>query len=52
MLTNLSKVTSDEWFVLTAFVLSLLVSFLFGYMVFRYVQIDICKMPIEMITQG
>lgn len=52
MLPNLSKFTRDEWFVLVAFVLSLLVSFLFGYMVFRYVQIDFCKSPIEMMAQG
>lgn len=49
MLPNLSKLTSDEWFILVAFVLSLLVSFLFGYIVFRYVQVDLCKSPIEMV---
>lgn len=31
-------------------VLSMLVSFLYGYMVFRYMEIELCKSPIEVVT--
>jgi len=37
------KDSYEKWFVIIALSLSLLLSFLFGYTVFRYWQIDVCK---------
>jgi len=33
----------EQIFVITVFVMSIIVSFLFGYMVFRYEKLDLCK---------
>ena len=46
----LKKMTHDQMFLVIFFVASLLVSFLFGYMVFRYWQIEVCKTPMEIMT--
>lgn len=48
MIAEIRKITINQWFALLVFVLSVLVSFLLGYTVFRYVQIDLCKSPIKM----
>jgi hypothetical protein len=40
----------DQWFIILSFAVSLLVSFLFGYTVFRYWQIEICKSPMLVTT--
>ncbi len=37
----------EQWFLIIFFVLSLLLSFSFGYVLFRYWQIEVCKSPIE-----
>lgn len=44
------KMSSDQVFLLISFAVSLLVSFMFGYTVFRYWQIDVCKMPMRVTT--
>lgn len=46
----LKKMTNDQMFLVIFFVASLLVSFLFGYMVFRYWQIEVCKSLMEITT--
>lgn len=48
MIAEIRKITIEQWFSILVFILSVLVSFLLGYTVFRYVQIDLCKSPIEM----
>ncbi|MDD3861383.1 MAG: hypothetical protein PHP74_00605 [Candidatus Gracilibacteria bacterium] len=44
------KITGDQMFLAIFFVASLLVSFLFGYTVFRYWEIDVCKEPMRFAT--
>lgn len=44
------KFLSDQVFLAISFVVSLLVSFLFGYTVFRYWQVGICKEPMKLGT--
>lgn len=52
MLYELRKISMEQWFVITAFVLSIIVSFLFGFVVFRYWQIDVCKPPMEVVQEN
>lgn len=49
MIEILKKLNADEWFLLIVFVVSLMLSFLFGYTVFRYWQIEVCKSPMEVV---
>jgi len=44
------RITQDQMFLAIFFVASLLVSFLFGYTVFRYWQIEVCKDPLKLGT--
>lgn len=51
MLYELRKISMDQWFAILTLITSIIVSFLFGFVVFRYWQIDVCKPPME-IVQG
>jgi hypothetical protein len=48
MITEVRKITMEQWYWILVFVLSVMVSFLLGYTVFRYVQVDLCKSPVRM----
>jgi hypothetical protein len=37
----------EQVFVILIFVSSVILSFLFGYVLFRYWQIDVCKIPMK-----
>jgi len=50
MLDQLRDISDEQWFMIIAFVLSLLLSFLLGYTLFRYVQVDMCKDAMEVGT--
>ena len=50
MLYQLKQINEEQWFMILVFVLSILLSFLFAYVVFRYVQIDICKSDMEVLN--
>lgn len=50
MLYRLRQINSEQWFMLSAFLLSVLLSFLLGYTLFRYLQIDLCKSTMEVGT--
>ena len=41
----------EQLFLCTVFVMSIVVAFLFGYIVFRYEQIAVCKDPIEVLPE-
>jgi uncharacterized membrane protein AbrB (regulator of aidB expression) len=41
----------EQMFVITVFVLSIMVSFLFGYMVFRYEKLDLCKPELSVLPE-
>jgi len=47
MLYELRKLSIEQWWMLLVLVLSMLLSFLFGYVVFRYMEVELCKSPIE-----
>lgn len=47
MLYQLRKISLEQWFLITVFILSLMASFLFGYILFRYTEIELAKSPIE-----
>ena len=47
MLYELRKISMEQLFIIIAYVMSITLSFLMGYAVFRYTQIEICKTPIE-----
>lgn len=47
MFYKLRQINSEQWFMLSAFLLSVLLSFLLGYTLFRYLQIDLCKSAME-----
>lgn len=47
MIAEIRKITTEQWFFILAFSLSLLLSFLLGYVTFRYAKLDICKSPME-----
>lgn len=51
MLIKFKKLTIEQYFIIIAFILSILVSFLFGYLVFRYWAIDVCKSEMKVIRQ-
>jgi len=44
-----SKLSYDHWFLIIAFCLSVLLSFAFGYTLFSYDQIDMCKGAMEFV---
>lgn len=48
MIAEIRKITTEQWFLIVALSMSLLLTFLFGYVVFRYSKLEICKSPIEM----
>jgi hypothetical protein len=48
MIAEIRKITTEQWFLIVALSLSLFLSFLFGYVVFRYSKLEICKSPVEM----
>jgi Ca2+-dependent lipid-binding protein len=41
----------EQVFLITVFVMSIIVSFMFGYLVFRYERIFICKTPVMAVYQ-
>ena len=47
MIAEIRKMTTEQWFLIIALTLSLLLSFLFGYVVFRYTQVELCKSQME-----
>lgn len=47
MIAEIRKITTEQWFLIVALSLSLFLSFLFGYVVFRYSKLEICKSPVE-----
>lgn len=46
MLSQLRKITMDQWFAICVFILSIILSFMLGYVLFRYTQIELCKSPV------
>lgn len=50
MLYQLKEINEEQYFVIVVFVLSVVSSFLLGYVLFRYVQIDLCKSDMEVLT--
>jgi len=49
MLAVFKKLSNEEWFMVVAFLAIVLVSFMLGYTVFRYWQIEVCKPPINFL---
>lgn len=47
MIAEIRKITTEQWFLIVALGLSLFLTFLFGYVVFRYSRLEICKSPME-----
>lgn len=47
MIAEIRKITTEQWFLIIALSLTVLLSFLSGYVVFRYSQIELCKSPME-----
>lgn len=47
MLYELRKIELSQWFLITVFILSLMASFLFGYVLFRYTEVELAKSEIE-----
>lgn len=45
MIAEIRKITTEQWFLIVALSMSLLLTFLFGYVVFRYSKSEICKSP-------
>lgn len=41
----------EQIFVITVFVMSIIVSFLFGYMVFRYENLSLCKSSMVVLPE-
>lgn len=41
----------EQLFVCVVFVMSIIVAFLFGYLVFRYEQLALCRTPIEVLPE-
>ncbi len=47
----MDKLKNEQYFIITAFCLSLLLSFLFGYLLFRYEKVELCKRPMEVVRE-
>ena len=47
MLYQLRKISLEQWFLITVFILSLMASFLFGYILFRYTEVELAKSSVE-----
>lgn len=47
MIAEIRKITTEQWFLIVALSLGLFLSFLFGYVVFRYSKLEMCKSPVE-----
>lgn len=47
MLYELRKISLEQWFLIIVFILSIMASFLFGYILFRYTELEISKNEIE-----
>lgn len=47
MIAEIRKITTEQWFLIVALAMSLLLTFLFGYVVFRYSKLEICKSSME-----
>lgn len=47
MIAEIRKITTEQWFLIVALSMSLLLTFLFGYVVFRYSKLEICKNSME-----
>lgn len=51
MLYQIRKITMEQWFVILVFILSIILSFSLGYVLFRYTQIELCKSPIKIASE-
>ncbi len=49
MLSQFMKISNEQWFIIMAFILSLILSFLLGYTVFRYLQVESCKESMQVM---
>lgn len=49
MLAKFKKISMDQWFLFLAIVFTALLSFEFGYLVFRYEKLDICKSEMQVL---
>jgi hypothetical protein len=49
MLAEIRKLSMEQLFLISFLVCAVILSFLFGYVFFRYEQIDICKSAIEIL---
>jgi hypothetical protein len=47
MIAEIRKITTEQWFLIVALSLSLLLSFLLGYVFFRYSRLEMCKSSVE-----
>ncbi len=52
MLYQLRKISMEQCFLITAFTMSIILSFLMGYAVFRYTQMELCKPLLEIANFG
>lgn len=52
MLYEVRKISKEQYYVLIVWFLSMVLSFLTAYVVFRYWQIDFCKSDIEIGNFG
>lgn len=46
MLSEIKKISIEQWFFIIVFVLAMGISFAGGYVVFRYWQVEACKSSI------
>lgn len=47
MLYQIRKISMEQWFVIFVFLATIILSFLSGYIVFRYWQMDECKSDMQ-----
>lgn len=52
MLYHFRRITTEQLYMITVFVLSVILSFLYGYTLFRYWQIEVCKPVLEIVEQN
>lgn len=52
MTNEIKKVSNEQLFIIISFLLSLILSFMFGYLTFRFLQEEGCKSPIEIVRQA
>ena len=52
MLAEIRKLSMEQVFLISFLVCVIVLSFLFGYVFFKYTQVEVCKSPIEILRQG